>query len=125
MRMGDLNIPIRLSTDKKTGQEKRMVPNACRAKNKPTECKHEAPWLNRVSPDWMTKPLLVCKGIAKQLKLRCSGVRNWLGQILNVRNEAWVNGCILGVCVAFAGSNSDIKVNDRLPILDVRCLFCV
>ena len=39
--------------------------------------------------------------------------------MLGLRNEAWVNACIPGVCIAFAGSNSDIKPNDRLPILDV------
>ena len=66
----------------------------------------------------MTAPLLVCKGIAKQLKLRTSGVRNWLGQTLGMRNEAWVNGCMPGLCVAFAGSNSDVAPNDRLPIIE-------
>ena len=92
---------------------KRIIPNSCRYKHKPSECKHEAPWTNRVSPAWMKEPLLV------KIKLRCSGVRNWLGQMLGLRNEAWVNGCMPGICVAFAGSNSDVKVNDRLPILDV------
>ena len=65
---------------------KRVVPNACRSKTNPNECKHGAPWINRVSPAWMTEPLLVCKGIARKFKLRCSGARNWLGQIL---------GCLL------------------------------
>ena len=110
--------------DKKTGKEKRVVPNACQVKNKPRECKHEAPWTNRLSPNWMTQPLLVCQGIAKFFKLRVSGVRNWLGQMLGLRNEAWVNACIPGVCIAFAGSNSDIKPNDRLPILDVTHEAC-
>ena len=113
-----------LVVDSKTGKEQRIVPNACRAKNNPKQCKHEAPWTNRMSPEWMTQPLLVCKGIAKQFKLRCSGARNWLGQMLGLRNEAWVNACIPGVCVAFAGSNSDIKPNDRLPILDVTHESC-
>ena len=108
-----------LATDKKTGKEKRVIPNACRAKNKPTECKHEAPWTNRVSPSWMTEPLIVCEGLAKRLKLRTSGPRNWMGQCLGMRNDAWLNGCTPGLCVAFAGSNSDIKINDRIPILDV------
>ena len=40
---------------------KRVIPNACRSKAKPTECKHEAPWTNRVSPPWMERPLLVSK----------------------------------------------------------------
>jgi hypothetical protein len=65
----------------------------------------------------MLSPLVVCKGIAKKFKLRCSGFRNWLGQTLLVRNEAWVNGTMPGLCVAFAGSNTDVQPNDRLPIL--------
>ena len=39
---------------------KRIVPNACRSKCKPKQCKHEAPRTNRVAPGWMTKPLLIC-----------------------------------------------------------------
>ena len=97
---------------------KRPVPNACRSKTKPKECKHEAPWTNRMSPEWMRGPLLMCKGLAKQFQLRCSGVRNWLGQMLLLRNNEWVNGTIPGLCVALAGSNSDVKPNDRLPILE-------
>ena len=96
---------------------KRVIPNACRSKTKPNECKHEAPWTNRVSPSWMTEPL-VCKGIAKQFQLRCSGARNWFGQILGLRNDEWVNGTMPGLCVALAGSNSDVKPNDRLPIIE-------
>lgn len=49
-------------------------------------------------------------------KLRCSGMRNWLGQTLLLRNDAWVNGAMPGLCMAFAGSNTDVKTNDRLPI---------
>jgi len=94
---------------------KRIIPNACRSRHKPQECKHEAPWSNRVSPAWMQSPLLVCKGIAKKFKLRCSGFRNWLGQTLLMRNEAWVNGTMPGLCVALAGSNSDVRPNDANP----------
>ena len=115
----------RLVVDPKTKQEKRLIPNACATKSNKRECKHEAPWTNRVSPEWMTAPLLVCKGIAKQFQLRTSGARNWLGQTLGMRNEAWVNGCMPGLCVAFAGSNSDVKPNDRLPIIEkTREQFC-
>ena len=103
--------------DPKTKQEKRLGPNACASKKNKRECKREAPWTNRVSPEWMTTPLLVCKGIAKQFKLRTSGVRNWSGQTLGLRNEEWLNGCMPGLCVAFAGSNSDVKPNDRLPMI--------
>ena len=65
----------------------------------------------------MTKPLVLCKALAKSFQLRCSGARNWLGQILCVRNDEWVNGTMPGLCVALAGSNSDVKPNDRLPII--------
>ena len=61
---------------------------------------------------------MICRGLAKTFQLRCSGVRNWLGQVLLLRNNEWVNGCIPGLCVALAGSNSDVKPNDRLPILE-------
>ena len=94
-----------------------MIPNACRSSANQAKCKHEAPWSNRVSPAWMTQPLLVCEGVAKPFHLLCSGARNWLGQMLLVRNDAWVNGTMPGLCVAFAGSNTDVKPNDRLPIL--------
>ena len=108
----------KLVRNPKTGEKKRMIPNACACKNNPKECKHEAPWTNRVSPKWMTQPLLVCKGLAKYFGLRTSGVRNWMGQILGMRNEEWLNGCMPGMCMAFAGSNSDVKLNDRLPITE-------
>ena len=74
-----------------------------------------APWTNRVNHD---KPMLVCKGIAKRFDLRTSGDRNWLGQTLGLRNEEYLNGCMPGLGVALAGSNSDVKPNDRLPILE-------
>ena len=98
---------------------KRIVANACRSTANPLQCKHEAPWANRVSPSWMTTPLLVCKGLAKKFQLRCSGMRNWLGQTLLLRNDPWVNGTMPGMCMAFAGSNSDVKPNDRLPITKI------
>ena len=84
--------------DPKTKQEKRIVPNACAKKKNKKECKHEAPWTNRVSPQWMNKPLLVCKGIAKKFKLRTCGFRNWLGQTLGLRNDE----AKMGVCLAYA-----------------------
>lgn len=96
---------------------KRTIPNACRSKSRANECKHEAPWTNQVSPDWMQEPLVICRALAKKFHLRRSGMRNWLGQILTLRNEEWLNGCMPGLCLAFAGSNTDVKLNDRLPIL--------
>ena len=95
---------------------KRVIPNACKSKHNANECKREAPWAKLVRPSWMKEPLLICKGLAKKFKLRCSGPRNWLSQILLLRNEEWVNGTMPALCVALAGSNSDVKLNDRLPI---------
>ena len=90
---------------------------ACRSKLKTNECKHGAPWTNLISPDWMKQPLLICKGLAKQIQLRCSGQRNSLGQVLQMRNEEWVNGAMPALCVAFRGSNADVRPAEFLPII--------
>ena len=37
--------------------------------------------------------------------------------MLGMRNDEWLNGTMPGLCVAFAGSNTDVKPNDRLPII--------
>ena len=39
-----------------------------------------------------------------------------LGRTLFVRNSEWVDGTMLGLTVAFAGSNTDVEPNDLLPI---------
>ena len=39
-----------------------------------------------------------------------------MGRTLALRNKAWVNGCMPGLCVAFADSYNDLKSHDRLPI---------
>ena len=44
---------------------KRIIPNACRSKTRANECKHGAPWTKQMSPTWMTEPVLICKGLAK------------------------------------------------------------
>ena len=93
----------------------KVIPNACQCKTRPKEGKHEAPWIERLN---YGDPLLVCKGIAETKGLRCSGSRNWLSAILPTRNEAWLNGTHPGFLIAFAGSNSDTKPNDRLPIIE-------
>jgi hypothetical protein len=72
----------------------------------------------------MKAPLLICKGLAKKFKLRCSGMRNWLGQTLFLRNDEWLNGTMPGLCIAFAGSNTDVKSNDSLPITAVTHERC-
>ena len=65
----------------------------------------------------MHAPLFICKGLAKRFKLACKGSRNWLGQLLPLRNNEWLNGAMPALCVAFAGCNTDVKLNDRLPIV--------
>ena len=40
-----------------------------------------------------------------------------VGQTLTLRNSEWINGTIPGFCIAFAGSNTDVTPNDRLPIM--------
>ena len=52
----------------------------------------------------------------EQRKLRCSGNRNVLGTILGLRNDEWLSGTSHTLCVAFAGSNSDVSPCDHVPI---------
>ena len=97
--------------------EIRIIPNACRAKGKPNECKHEAPWTNKLNCGRGARALLVCPGLAKKRKLRRSGARNMVGSTLFVRNSEWLNGTVPGFCFVFGGSNTDVQPNDLLPIL--------
>ena len=93
---------------------KRVIPNGCLCKGRPNECKHGAPWIQRLNTD---KPLLLCKKLAKAKGLSCRGVRNVVGTLLGTRNEEWVNGTAPGLCIAFGGCNTDVSPGDRLPIL--------
>ena len=96
---------------------KRTIPNACRpaGNKKRLECKHGAPWVERLN---VKKPLLLCKKIAKKRMLRCSGNRNVLGTVLGLRNDEWLNGTAHALCIAFAGSNSDVSPSDHIPITE-------
>ena len=98
----------------------RVIPNACRARGNKNECKHEAPWTNRLNHGPDAKVRLICPGIAKKRKLRCSGARNAVGQALMLRNSEWLDGTMPGLCIAFGGSNTDVSPNDRLPIFCLR-----
>ena len=42
-----------------------------------------------------------------------------LGQILGRRNSPWLDGTAPGLAIALSGSNTDVKVNDLLPITEV------
>ena len=107
--------PLRFSEKEK--KKIRIVPNGCLGAHTGKRCKHEFPKTNRVRVTSDAVPLLICKGIAKQFKLKVSGIRNEYGQTLLPRNHEFINGCMPGLCIALGGSNSDIKLNDRLPII--------
>jgi hypothetical protein len=91
----------------------RSIPNACQSFSCKTQCKHGFPKDNEMNSG---PPLLVCKGIAKKKHLKVSGARNMLGTVLGQRNSPWLNGTAPGLCVGMSGGNTDIKINDRLPI---------
>ena len=62
---------------------------------------------------------MLCKGLAKKRGLPWRGRRSVLGQILGRRNSPWLNGTAPGLAVALSGSNTDVKINDLLPITEV------
>ena len=98
--------------DAKSG--KRTLPNACQSFRAQATCKHDFPLEAKVN----TGPaLLVCKGVARKRGLKLSGTRAMLGSILGKRNSAWIDGTAPGLCVGFSGCNTDVKLNDRVPIL--------
>ena len=41
-----------------------------------------------------------------------------LGCIYGKRNSPWLNGTSPAFCLGLSGSNSDVKMNDRIPITD-------
>ena len=65
------------------------------------------------------RPLLICKGIAKQRKLPWRGRRSVLGSVLGRRNCPWLDGTAPGLCIALSGGNTDVKLNDLLPITEL------
>ena len=99
--------------DSKTGQ--RRIPNACQAYRAPTKCKHDFPQEQRMNAG---PALLICKGIARKRGLELTRPRTALGSILGKRNNAWLNGSAPGLIVGLSGGNSDVKLNDRLPITE-------
>ena len=98
--------------DCRTGDRK--IPNACQSFRCAKTCKHDFPLDNKINRG---EPLLVCRGIAKARGLKMTGTRTMHGCVLNCRNSPWLDGTAPGMCVAFSGGNSDVKINDRLPIM--------
>ena len=62
-------------------------------------------------------PLVVCRGIAEQRELPAGGARSAVGGILGVRNNPWLNGTAPGLCIGLTGGNTDVQLNDLVPIL--------
>ena len=92
----------------------RFIPNACQSKKEPDKCKHDFPMMARMNKE---RPLLVCKGIARKKKLDQKQARSIVGCVLCLRNSGWLDGTAPGLCVGFSGGNTDVKLNDRLPIV--------
>ena len=101
---------------KENSAQDRTIPNACLSTKSGKECKAGFPMDNRVN---LEKPVLLCKGLAKEKGLPWRGRRGVLGQILIHRNCRWVDGTAPGLTMALSDSNTDVKINDRLPILPI------
>jgi len=101
--------PKKSDPKKKSGSQKRTIPNACLSSKSGKECKAGFPMDNRLN---FGRPVLLCKGLAKERKLPWKGRRSVLGQILGKRNSPWLNGTAPGLAIALSGSNSDVKIND-------------
>ena len=97
---------------RKTGS--RYLPNACKNDRCKDRCKHDYPKEVRMHTG---PPLLVCKGIAEQKGLPIGGTRSAVGGILGVRNNPWLNGTAPGLCIGLSGGNTDVQLNDLVPIL--------
>ena len=41
-----------------------------------------------------------------------------MGCMLGRRNNEWLDGTAPGLLIALSGGNSDVKINDRLPIME-------
>ena len=100
----------------------RRIPlNSCRKKGaKKDVCKHDFPKLHQLSGTVK----VVCKGVARHHHLPLRGRRGALGSFLGKRDDQWHSGTSPALA-AFFQSNSNIIVNDRLPITaETHCEDC-
>ena len=58
---------------------------------------------------------IVCRGVAAELGLRCSGRRNMLGAVLGKRRCQWFSGTSALLAHVFR-SNTNIQTNYRIPL---------
>ncbi|CAE7035443.1 esrp2 [Symbiodinium sp. CCMP2592] len=95
----------------------RRVPNACQASRKTQQeavCKGGFPKVQLMNGG---ESLLLCKGLAMARQLPLVGRYSVLCRILNRRNSEWLNGTHIGLLLGVGGSNSDVKLNDLLPVI--------
>ena len=86
---------------------------ACKPKcvKKDGTCKHDFPKKQHL----LSKPLLMCGGLAKTYGLRISGRRNAFGSILGSRSSEWQSGTTPAFAALFR-SNTHTMPNYRLPV---------
>jgi hypothetical protein len=63
------------------------------------------------------RPRVICPGVAKKMKLRCSGRRNMLGAIVGKRQDSYFSGTSPPLAFIFE-SNTNLQVPYRLPIAE-------
>ena len=109
------NPPVLTASDsskegRRAGKDDSKCLIECHSGNK---CKAGFPLDSRMH---LKEPLLLCKGLAKQMSLPFKGRRIVLGQVLGRRTSPWLDGTAPGMAVALPGSNTDVQVNDLRPI---------
>ena len=102
----------------------RQPPKYCRVKGwrEGHKCKmdfpREIPRQKRgASNKSLIRHRIICLGIAKDLKLRCSGRRNALGSIAGPRRCPWLSGTS-ALLAKVTKSNTNVQCNYRVPLLD-------
>ena len=61
---------------------------------------------------------VVCRGVAWEMKLKCSGRRNSLGMVLGKRQSEWYSGTSSMLAEIFL-SNTDVQAPYRIPLNEV------
>ena len=101
---------------KKSGSQQHTILNACLSSKSEKECKTGFRMDNRLH---FNSPVLLCKGLAKKRTLPWKGRHSVLGQMLGKRYPSWLHGTAPGLAIALSGSNSDVKINNLLPMTEL------
>ena len=84
---------------------------ACRRKDNPKQCKSDFPRLS-----WLvSKPVILCEGLLKQMGLPIRGRRSKLGSMHGPMNNESINGTHPAM-LATQRCNSDVQIPYRFPI---------